>query len=267
MPYKLIEVEEAGRVGIIRMNRPEKLNAWSREMAAEQRSAIEAFNANREIGSIVMTGNGRAFCAGADISGWADEFAQEEGRHEPEAEEFEENWLDFCTRSKPLIAAVNGFCIGVGATQILPFDIRLASERAQFSFRFVKMGLLPELASTAMLPRIIGLGNALEICMTARMVDAETALRMGLVSRVVADDTLMDAALELANEVALNPSAQLVEMKGLFQRHAVEQDLAQVLEVEGRALAAAAESPEHAEAVAAFIAKREPDFYRAETSG
>lgn len=261
MTYDLIEVDRAGRVGILRLNRPEKLNAWSEAMNAEQRQAIDELNADPDIGAIVMTGNGRAFCAGADIGGWEQQLKG--GARRSATQAFDEDWLSFCARSKPLIAAVNGYCIGVGATQILPFDIRLAGESAQFSFRFVKMGLLPELASTAMLPRIIGLGHALEICLTARMVDAATAERMGLVSRVVPDGDLMDAALALADEVAANPSRQLIEMKGLFQRHAVEQDLAGVLRAEGEALAAAYKSPEHAEAVAAFVEKREPDFYAA----
>jgi enoyl-CoA hydratase/carnithine racemase len=123
------------------------------------------------------------------------------------------------------------------------------------------MGLLPELASTAMLPRIIGLGNSLEICLTARMVDAESALRMGLVSQVAPKGELMDAALRIANEVAANPSPQLITMKGLFQRHAVTTDIGAVLEAEGEALAAAYKTPEHQEAVAAFMEKREPQFY------
>jgi 2-(1,2-epoxy-1,2-dihydrophenyl)acetyl-CoA isomerase len=259
MTYELIEVERDGRVGIIRLNRPEKLNAWSEAMNGEQRTAIEEFNADDQIGAIVMTGNGRAFCAGADISGWADQLAG--GERQAATAAFDEDWLSFCARSKPLIAAVNGYCIGVGATQILPFDIRVAGEDAEFSFRFVKMGLLPELASTAMLPRIIGLGNSLEICLTARMVDAESALRMGLVSQVAPKAELMDAALRIANEVASNPSPQLITMKGLFQRHAVATDISAVLEAEGQALAEAYKTPEHQEAVSAFMEKRTPRFY------
>ncbi len=259
MSYELIEVEREGRVGVIRMNRPEKLNAWSEAMNGEQRQAIEEFNADAQIGAVVMTGNGRAFCAGADISGWADQLSG--GERRAASQSFDEDWLSFCARSKPLIAAVNGYCIGVGATQILPFDIRVAGEDAEFSFRFVKMGLLPELGSTAMLPRIIGLGNSLEICLTARMVDAETALRMGLVSQVLPNADLMDGALRLANEVAANPSPQLITMKGLFQRHAAETDIGGVLEAEGRALSEAYTTPEHKEAVSAFMEKRAPQFY------
>ena len=264
MAYESIEVDRSGRVGVIRLNRPEKMNAWTSGMQQEQRAAIGEFNADPRIGAIVMTGNGRAFCAGADIGGWAAALSGDAaGNRTDPAPDWgaEGNWLDFCIGSKPLIAAINGYCIGVGLTQILPFDIRIASEAAVISCRFVKMGLLPELGSTALLPRIVGIGAALELSLTARMIDAATALRVGLVSEVVPADALVDRALALGEEIAQNPVPQMIQTKQLFHQNVIAHDWTKVMDAEGLALSAARETPQYREAVTAFMEKREPRFY------
>ena len=263
--YQQIEVEREGRVGIIRLNRPEKLNAWTAEMLREMQSAIATFNEDAGVGAIVLTGNGRAFCAGADISGWAREI-ETGGRGaraaEAPAAPAAASWIEFCEGSKPLIAAVNGYAMGVGLTQILPMDIRIASDKAQFSLRFVKMGLMPELGSSALMPRIVGMGHALEMALTGRIYDAASAYRMGLVNQVAPHDELMATAVAWGSELAGNPGWAMREMKTLFHRSVVEPSMAAVMRAEGEAIAAARQTWEHKEAVTAFMEKREPRFFR-----
>jgi enoyl-CoA hydratase/carnithine racemase len=192
--YQFILFEQRDRVGIITLNRPEKLNAWTYAMNDEILHAIENCNDDPGVGAIVITGAGRGFCAGADVSGFnraieeresaADGMTQDDRRRE-------EHLAAFLRRSKPLIAAVNGPSIGVGMTMTLPMDIRFASDTAKFSMRFIRMGIVPEVASTTYLPQIVGLQNALDLILTARTIDAEEALRMGLVKAVFPGERLM----------------------------------------------------------------------------
>jgi enoyl-CoA hydratase/carnithine racemase len=187
MTYEQIAFERRGRVGLVTLNRPQKLNAWTPRMMAEYRDAIERANADPSIGAIVMTGAGRAFCAGADIDLVFN--AQIEGgdRTSGDPSRRPEEYLDFLARMpKPTIAAINGAAVGVGVTQVLPFDLRIASEDARIGFFFVRMGLVPELGSSAFLPRLVGAGRALEWCFTGRMIGASEARDAGLVTEVVA---------------------------------------------------------------------------------
>jgi enoyl-CoA hydratase/carnithine racemase len=139
-------------------------------------------------------------------------------------------------------------------------DIRIASEAARFSMRFVRMGITPEVASTVYLPQIIGLQNALEMIMTGRIIDAQAALRYGLVSRVVPQEQLIPEALELANEIAFNPTDAVWMAKQMVHRHMVEEDVEKVIKYEGKAIYKQYSSAGHKEAIRAFIEKREPVF-------
>lgn len=261
MDYELIEVSQEGAVGLIRKNRPEKLNAWSRQMAAEEKDAVERFNADDSVAAIVFAGNGRAYCAGLDMQQQQSDVASgEASRRAGEVDEHDETWPDFCVGSKPIIGAIHGYAVGVGATTVLPFDFRIAGESAQFGFRFVKMGLLPEAGSTTLLPRLVGLGRALDWCLTGRFVGASEALEAGLVREVVADDALVDRALALGAELAENPTPMLRRVKSLFSQNQLEADLGVVHRREGEALEWAMQTPEHREAVAAFLEKRQPQF-------
>ena len=264
MDYETIEVERRGSVGLIRKNRPEKLNAWTRRMAAEERAAIVQFNNDPDVAAVVLAGNGRAFCAGLDLQQQREEVnSGEAARRAGEGpDEHDETWVDFCVSSKPLIAAVHGYAVGVGATTILPFDFRIAGESAQFGFRFVKMGLLPEAASTTLLPRLVGMGPTLDWCLTGRFVGADEAREAGLVRDVAPDDELVDRALALGEELAENPTATLLRVKSLFSQNSLEQDIRVVQQREGEALEWAMQTPEHQEAIRAFLEKRPPKFQR-----
>jgi enoyl-CoA hydratase/carnithine racemase len=206
--------------------------------------AIERCNDDSSVGCVVVTGAGRGFCSGADIQGFdraievREEATSEDEKYrasvsdEPRAE----NPAIYLPRSKPVIGAVNGASIGVGLTLTLPMDIRIASEAARFSMRFVRMGITPEVASTLYLPQIVGIQNALEMILTGRIIDAVTALRFGLVSRVVPADQLLPEAIALANEIANNPTDAALVAKKMVHRHMVEQDVQDVIKYEGKAI-------------------------------
>ncbi len=263
MAHEQILSERRGAVTLVTLNRPEKLNAWTSQMHNELREAIGAANDDPDVGAIVVTGAGRAFCAGADISGWQRDLKDGDGpaaRTNSPATRPGDSWVHFLQRSKPVIVAVNGVAVGIGLTQMLPADIRIAAEEARFGAVFVRIGVVPELASTWFLAQLIGLGAALEMCLTARMVDASEAARLGLVSRVVPGETLLDEALALGETIAALPGPQLRMVKQLFARNATESDLDAVIAREGEALRAAYATPEFREAVTAFMEKRQPNF-------
>jgi 2-(1,2-epoxy-1,2-dihydrophenyl)acetyl-CoA isomerase len=278
--YRQILFETRGRVGLITLNRPEKLNAWTYEMGGEMMDAISRCNDDPAIGAVVVTGAGRGFCAGADIGGFNRAIEAQDASvnqppvsratargerddpagNSPAAQRRRASLAHFLRDSKPVIAAVNGPSIGVGLTMTLPMDLRIASEQARFSMRFVRMGITPEVASTTYLPQITGIANALELCLTGRIIDAPTALAMGLVSRVVLADELMPTALALAEEIAFNPSESVRAAKEMLHKHMVNDDLDNVVKVEGKTIYAMYSTAGHKEAIRSFIEKREPRF-------
>jgi len=252
---------KAGNVALITLNRPDRLNAWTYRMSAEMSETIDACNADAQTAAIVVTGAGRGFCAGADIS---DNFkARLDGNTDTVAPaRTGADWVTLVRRSKPIIAAVNGAAVGVGLTMILPFDVILASDRAKFAMAFVKMGLVPELASSHFLVQRMGFGHASEMCLTGRLYTAEESAKLGLVDRVVPHDALLSDAIALAREMGANPSPQLRWIKALLTENGSETDLAAVQQRELERLDAARASPEHREAVQAFLEKRPADFTR-----
>lgn len=265
MPYELILYETRGEVALVTLNRPEKLNAWTPAMALEQADAIGRANADRSIGAIVMTGAGRGFCAGADME---KTFQSRIDGRDPGGDTASGqggmpaglDWVALCRQSKPLIAAVNGAAVGIGTTMILPFDVIVASEKARFGMLFIKVGLVPELASTHLLSARVGLGKASEMCLTGRVYGAAEAAACGLVDRLVEPDKLLDTALELGREIAANPDPQLRMTKQLLAQNACETDLDAAQARESEMLRECWKSPEHKEAVRAFLEKRPPRF-------
>jgi enoyl-CoA hydratase/carnithine racemase len=265
MDYQQIRYETRGPVALVTLDRPDRLNAWTPRMSEEQAHAIERANADDGVGAIVMTGEGRGFCAGADMS---DTFQTRIDGVDPGANTAEGSgglpagldWVRLVRESKPMIAAVNGAAVGIGMTMILPFDVIVASEKARFGMLFIKMGLVPELASTHFLVQRMGFGRASEMCLSGRLYGAAECFERGLVDRLASPETLLDEALALAGEIAGNPGPQLRMTKSLLTTNGSETDLSQAQKRESELLRACWETPEHAEAVRAFVEKRPPKF-------
>jgi len=265
MSYETILCEARGNVALITLNRPAKLNAWTPRMAAEQAAAIEDANARPEIGAIVLTGAGRGFCAGADMEAT---FKSRLDGVDPGADTAAGqggmpaglDWVALVRRSKPLIAAVNGAAVGIGMTMILPFDVIVASDQAKFGMFFIKMGLVPELASTHFLVQRMGFGRASEMCLSGNLYGATEAHAAGLVDRLVPHERLLETTLALAGNIAANPDTQLRMTKALLSANGCDSDLEAVQERETVELRECWKSPEHAEAVRAFLEKRPPRF-------
>ena len=259
MHYQTITCERRGAVALITLNRPDRLNAWTPQMASEQADAIRAANEDGEVGAILMTGAGRGFCAGADMR---DTFKTRLDGGDPAGDGDRSggmppdvDWVMLAREAKPLIAAVNGAAVGIGMTMILPFDVIVASQRAKFGMLFIKVGLVPELASTRLLAQRVGLGNASEMCLSGRLYDGEEAYRIGLADRLAPPETLLDQALELGDEIAANPQPQLRMIKRLLTENALETDLGLVQRREHELIRECWRSPEHRRAVEAFLAR------------
>ena len=258
MTYEQILYSADGEVGVITLNRPERMNAWTHVMCDELTDAISACNRDPGIGAMVITGAGRGFCAGADIK--QNFQARIEGQDSERTGQNSANWVSLLRSSKPIVAAVNGASVGVGLTMILPFDVIIASEAARFAMAFIKMGLVPELASSHFLVQRMGFGRASEMCLSGRLYGAGEAHAAGLVDRVAKPEELLDTALEMARSFAANPTPQLRWVKQLLTENGSATDLTQVQKREGELLQEAYQSPEHKEAVAAFLEKRPADF-------
>jgi len=253
--YQQIRAELREDVALLTLDRPERMNAWTSRMGAELSHAIAAANDDPQVGSIVLTGAGRAFCAGADMQ---DTFqSQLEGDAEAT---LSGDWVRLVRESKPIVAAVNGAAVGVGLTMILPFDVIVASRQARFGMFFVKVGVVPELASTHFLVQRMGFGRASEMCLSGRLCPADEAFASGLADRLTEPAACLDAALELARGMGANPPPQLRWIKQLLTQNACETDLSLVQRREMQRLRESYATPEHREAVSAFLEKRKPVF-------
>lgn len=261
MEYEQIEYRSEDAVAWITLNRPERLNAWTPRMSREQWHAIERANDDPAVGAIVMTGAGRGFCAGADISGFeSQQRGVDAGEGQDDGLGTPGDWVELCRRSKPLVAAVNGAAVGVGLTMILPFDVIVASERAKFGMFFIRMGLVPELASTHFLVQRVGFAKASEMCLSGRAFPAEELAGAGLFNELVAEGDLIGRAGALAREISANPDPQLRMIKQLLTKNGADTDLKAVSRRELTLLKQCYETPEHEEAIRAFMEKRSPKF-------
>ncbi|MES2986372.1 MAG: enoyl-CoA hydratase/isomerase family protein [Pseudomonadota bacterium] len=230
--------ERVGRVALLTYNRPERRNAWSVEAVQATVAAIKRANADAEVGAIVLTGRGSVFCAGADL--------KEPTSHDPETGRRlsparftmgtgDHNWISLLAGSKPVIFALNGAAVGIGATQTLAGDIRIAARSASFSFPFLKLGAMPECGSSALLPRLIGAGRATDILLRSARVSAEEALQIGLVTGVYPDEELRDAALALGQTLAEMPPVQMQLTKKMLLANAVNADPDSIMRIESDA--------------------------------
>jgi enoyl-CoA hydratase/carnithine racemase len=251
MPDILIDVED--RIATITLNRPDRLNAYTVAMGSELFGALRRLDLDDDVRAIVVTGAGRAFCAGADLEAGGATFAGDR------AWDLDERATWPWNMRTPVIAAINGPAVGIGATLPLRWDIRLASDRARIGFVFARRGVIPEAGSTWLLPRIVGVSVAAELMLTGRIVDAGEARDLGLVSRVVPHDDLMATARALATEIAAHTSPVAVAItKRLLWRQLMEPDAARGKALEDELFYWAGKQADAAEGVTAFLAKREP---------
>ena len=252
-----LRVEVDGPVATLTLDRPAALNALTVPIKVALREALESIAADREVRAVVLTGAGRAFCAGQDLA----------ERDEPDAAPLEievrerYNPIIRALRSmgQPVIAAVNGVAAGAGASLAFACDLRIASQEARFVLAFGRIGLVPDSGATWFLPRLVGPAKAAELALVGDPVDAAQALRLGLVSKVVPGPELMSEARALAERLAAGAPLALALTKGALQR-SMTIDLDQALEGEAKLQGIAGASADHAEGLAAFREKRPPRF-------
>jgi enoyl-CoA hydratase len=250
-----ILTETHGRVGLIRLNRPAQLNALNDELMDALGSAMLSHDANADIGVILITGSDKAFAAGADIpvmADWSYMDVYQSGF-------ISRNWETIRQVRKPVIAAVSGFAMGGGCELALACDIILAAESARFALPEVKLAMLPGAGGTQRLPRAVGKAKAMDMCLSARMLNADEADRYGLVSRVVPDAELQTMALKLATQIAGYSLPALMAIKESVNR-AHESSLSEGILFERRALHARFASEDAHEGMHAFMGKRTPVF-------
>jgi enoyl-CoA hydratase/carnithine racemase len=262
-----IRQEISDRVLTITLNRPDKLNAFTRRMRDDLIGAFGRADNDDEVRAVIVTGAGRAFCAGADLSAGPATFdyAKRGDAGETRDEEHRDGGgrvsLAIYASKKPVIAAINGPAVGVGVTMTLPMDIRIASSAARFGFVFARRGIVPEACSSWFLPKVVGLSRAAEWLYTGRVFDAAEALAGGLVSRVVPPGELLPAANALAREIADNTSAVSVALsRQMLWRMAGADHPMEAHKVDSRGIYAMGASPDVAEGIAAFKEKRAPRF-------
>jgi len=266
--YSEIGYVVADRVATITLSRPDQLNAFTVVMRDELIDAFDRTDSDDDVRAVVVTGRGRAFCAGADLSRGGDTFNADR-RQRPGTEAIDgvprdgggQVSLRVAASLKPVIAAINGPAVGVGITMTLPMDIRLAADTAKFGFVFSRRGLVMEAASSWFLPRVVGISQALEWVATGRVFDAAEALRGGLVARTYPVGDLLPAAYALAREIADNTSAVAVATsRQLMWRMLGADSPWEAHRLDSRGVHMLGKAPDVAEGVTAFLEKRQPRF-------
>ncbi|HEX2025459.1 MAG TPA: enoyl-CoA hydratase-related protein [Actinomycetota bacterium] len=261
MSYEQIEVSRDGPVARITLNRPDKLNALTHRMSDELVDAFTEAARDPEVRALILTGAGRGFTAGQDLSEF-DRAYRAGDRPDIESHlvrSYHRLIPVVVSTPKPVIAAVNGVAAGAGVSLAAACDVRIASEEARFLQAFVKIGLIPDSGGTWLLPRIVGYATALELSITGEQIDARRALEIRLVSRVVAADRLDAEVAEYASRLAALPTAAIAETKALM-RAALGSDLDSALAREAEAQGRMGRTEDHLEGVLAFAEKREPRF-------
>jgi enoyl-CoA hydratase/carnithine racemase len=262
MAYETLLTDLRDRVLTVTMNRPERLNAFTEKMMHEWLALLDEIDANDDVRAVVVTGAGRGFCAGADLGTGGGTFdASGIEKIDEHRDGGGRVTLRIFECKKPLIAAVNGPAVGVGATMTLPMDVRIASEEARFGFVFARRGIVPEAASSWFLPRVVGISQAMEWVATGRVFPASEALAGRLVSRVVPPADLLPTAHALAREVADNTSAVSVALARQMLWKMLGADHPMVAhQVDSQAIYSMGRSKDAYEGVQSFLEKRPPKF-------
>ena len=256
MSYELIQVRtEAEKVGVITLNRPKQLNALNSELMVEMGTALKIFDADPHIGCIILTGNEKAFAAGADIGAMATYSYADVYKNDY----ITRDWETLRSIRKPIIAAVSGFALGGGCEVAMMCDIIIAADNARFGQPEIKLGIIPGAGGTQRLPRAIGKAKAMDLALTGRMMDAQEAERAGLVSRVVALDKLMDEALSAALCICDYSQMAVMSAKESINR-AFESSLSDGVMFERRMFHALFATEDQKEGMDAFVNKRKPVF-------
>jgi len=258
-------------IATLTLNRPDKLNAYTAQMRHELELLFDEIDADDAVRVVIVTGAGRAFCAGADLSSGGDTFDRDARANDPLRAALQvgevtrdgggTNTLRIYRCLKPVIAAVNGAAVGIGATLQLPMDIRLASTEARFGFVFARRGITPEAASAWFLPRAVGMQTAMEWCMTGRVFGADEALARGLVRSLHAPDELLPAARALAREIADNtaPVSVALTRQMMWRLNATPHPM-HAHRIDSRAIQSRGQSADVREGVTAFLEKRPAKF-------
>jgi enoyl-CoA hydratase len=256
MPYQHLLVSVQDRIATLTVNRPDKLNALNAALIGELGETIDEMQSRDDVGGIILTGGGRAFVAGADISELANVTALEGKRL---ARRGQEIFRRFETSPKPTVAAVNGFALGGGCELAMACQIRIASEAAKFGQPEVKLGLIPGYGGTQRLPRLVGRGRALQLLLTGEMIDAQEAYRIGLVNRVVAADQLLPAATAMIQQMLMNAPLGVAACIDAVDR-GVDMPLDDALMLEATQFGVLITTTDTAEGTRAFLEKRPPRF-------
>jgi enoyl-CoA hydratase len=254
MSYQTILTETKGRVGVIRLNRPQALNALNRALVGELSQAIAAFDADDTIGCMLLTGNEKAFAAGADIKEMADKTFIEAYRGN-----FAADWDAPARARKPVVAAVAGFALGGGCEIAMQCDIIIAADSAKFGQPEIKLGVIPGIGGTQRLTRAVGKAKAMDLILTGRMMDAAEAERCGLVARVVPAASLMDEAMKVAEVIAGMSLPSVLAGKEAVNR-AFETPLAEGVVFERRIFHSLFATNDQKEGMKAFVEKRKPEW-------
>ncbi|MDC3106959.1 crotonase/enoyl-CoA hydratase family protein [SAR86 cluster bacterium] len=249
---------------IIYLSREERMNAFTLTMQQEIVKVLDDAEENDDIKAIIFTGDGKAYCAGADLSSGGDTFDNRKGREKTNDVVRDSGGLltlRLFKCKKPLIAAVNGAAVGIGATMLLPMDTRICSDQARFGFVFAKRGIVPEAASSWFLPRLIGINKALELCYTGKVISAEEAKEIRLVSEILNQDKLIDRALEIAKEFTAESSQISIALtRQMMWRMLGADDPMEAHKIDSRAVFELGQSGEAIEGVNSFLEKRPPSF-------
>lgn len=265
MNFEEIQYSVDGPVATITLHRPDKMNAFTNRMLKEIIAAFDLTDADDAVRAVIVTGSGKAFCAGADLSGGGETFSKGGSDVAAKSGVVRDGGglvaLRIFESKKPVIGAINGAAVGVGVTMTLPMDIRLASDKAKFGFVFAKRGIVPEAASSWFLPRLVGISQAAEWCYTGRIIDADEALRGRLVRSVHAPDELLSVARSIALEIAAGtaPVSVALTRQMLWRMLGADHPM-EAHRVDSRAINSRGASDDAREGVLSFLEKRPAEF-------
>ena len=266
MEYKNILLEQQDNIAVLSLNRPNKLNAFTFSMMEEMIAALDSLDADDSVHALIITGKGRAFCAGADLSSGQETFNPSFDNFSVQEDDFRRDSGGILTLRmykflKPIVIACNGPAVGIGASMQLAADIRLASDQARFGFVFNNRGIVPDACSSWFLPKIIGISSALELTYSGRIIDASEALKLNLVSSIHDSENLLENAIDFAKNMVKNSApVSIAVTRQMLWRSLEGSDPYDAHIVESKAIDSRGASEDAKEGVSSFLEKRAPEF-------